>query len=84
MAICATCAVRSQCQVAGEDEAQHGGVWGGVSPSSALPSSSVRSIPHGTYAGYRLHYRRHDAACDPCRLAYNAYQLTARARRAAA
>lgn len=77
-AVCATCPVIEQCRAQRADEAQHGGVWGGMSPTDD------DGIVHDTYAGYRRHCRNGETACDPCRLAYNAYQARAKARRLAA
>jgi Transcription factor WhiB len=75
IAVCATCPVIEQCKQQRPAEVEHGGVWGGISATAS------DGIIHGTYAGYRRHIRQASAPCDPCRMAYNAYQARAKVQR---
>lgn len=66
--VCATCPVTAQCAEYGRDE-RHG-VWGGTTPADRSPRMQTTAIVHGTDAGYRAHFNRHDEPCEACRHAH--------------
>lgn len=73
--ICIHCPVADEClaYALAHDE---DGIWGGLTPAerSALGRRRTpKPIQHGTYAGYKQHWRLRIPACDGCKAANAAY-----------
>lgn len=76
IAVCNTCLVKQHCL----DEAlekREPGVWGGMSERQRRIMAArngrrpyLTPITHGTDKGYRMHRRRKDPICGPCREAH--------------
>jgi len=81
--ICAGCAVKITCLNYALDNNEKWGVWGGTSEKQrrVLRRNRVRPVRlpapvrHGTSAGYALHKRRGEDACEECRRAHAVYKL---------
>ena len=75
--ICTTCPIQQQCLEYALYHNEHIGIWGGYTDRERQRIKRQRiynAEPHGTYAGWMMHYRRQETPCDPCRNARNIYQ----------
>lgn len=68
IAICKRCPVRAQCLAAAKENGETNGIWGGVDfdkPNTREPINRC-----GTNAGYMVHLRKKEDACDECKKAH--------------
>ena len=77
-AVCATCAVKAECLDYALTSPTILGIWGGTSHRErrAIRKGEplTKPINHGTNAGYHVHRRRGEIACQPCRDAHRAVE----------
>lgn len=67
---CHGCPLREQCKNYA-DTLHTVGIWGGTTDDTRPP----RTYPDcGTPAAFQRHHRNQQKACDPCRVAWNAYK----------
>lgn len=71
--VCAGCPVRPECLAYAMNREERHGVWGGLTVELRRSLATNGGTAHGTYAGAKLHRRRKEPLCVPCRDASNAY-----------
>lgn len=84
--LCSGCPVATQCLQYALDNPEVEGVWGGTIHKQRLKALGKKPRPTpierpivtrdicGTNAGYSQHRQSHEAVCEPCRKAFNAYR----------
>lgn len=79
VAICRSCPVQLACLTHAQEQPEHYGIWGGLTPKErlGLRRSSV-TIDHGTNNGYNRHLAYGQTPCEPCKRAHNEVQAAKR------
>lgn len=73
--VCRACEAQAECLQWALDRDEDFGIWGGLSAEErrklqgrrpGRPAGTVKTIAHGTEAGYKAHRRRGEQACQDC------------------
>jgi WhiB family redox-sensing transcriptional regulator len=75
--ICAICPIKQKCLDYALWHNERIGIWGGTTDRDReriKQQAKHDSEPHGTHAGWMMHYRRKQPPCEPCKNAKNIYQ----------
>ena len=74
VAICRSCPVQLACLAHAQEQPEHHGIWGGLTPAQRLGMRRNPVIEHGTNHGYNRHLHYGQPACELCKRAHAEYQ----------